>query len=1068
MGTRWRPATPTERTEVESANPPESVPVGTEPGRRFTPPRTSVFRGRGAAERVTLRRGAQVECPEENVLVDFVRGELDDVDRDALEAHLDSCQICSAVMVELARFEPGSDELAVTDQSVVAPDPIEPTPDPQETYKVAPRLTEGDKVGRYVILQKVGAGGMGVVYAAYDPELDRKLAIKLLMTSLGGSLAAELEEQRARLLREAQAMAKLSHPNVITVHDVGEFGDQVFVAMEFVDGGTLTDWIKERRTWRQVMDVYLAAGRGLAAAHRADLVHRDFKPDNVLIDKDGRVLVTDFGLARPVAGKTDTFGSVRTMENTPVLSAQLTRTGALVGTPAFMAPEQLAGERSDAMADQFSFCVALYAGLYGERPFEGRVLGELMANVSSGRIKSPPRDAKVPRRIRRALYRGLSVKPEERFATMEALLAELSRDPVRAWRRWGTVLLPSAVLGVGLVAYQQERASDAEYCNDVEAHLEGRWDDRRSKQMRIAFNATGKPYAPAVWKSAKRALDNYAELWVKSQRLACKAEAAGTQSQALLALRMNCLERQLHEFETLVDVLTTVDASALERVQDAITKLPRPSECENIDALAQRAASLDTPEKRAQRQRLDRDNARAQILRNTGRLDESLSAATSALETARSAGDRWSEADALATLADVHDLRGDPVLGERLFHEAMTAALASDHRAVVARVARGLLWIAMDPGRPLDEAERWYQHGLAALEQQGKQVDKESQFENAMAAAYLSHGEYQDAESHMRRALEIRRAALGNEHPSESSTWTNLGQLYASQGRLDEALDAFSRAQRMIETEYGPLHPFMAGALENLGAIRGQMRQYDEARVYLERALELRRVALGEDHPNNADSLINLANVDRHLGDYAGAEAKLRQAHPIVQAIQPGTVHEAEVLLALGRVQRTREDFESAIGTHRRAYEVVTAIDTFGLEPRARFAAALGRSLAASGRFEEARSFLQQAVDGSGRLAPDDVDRVRYELWWATSFAEGVPEARRARIYEAGELAASIDDPLRSADALQALTEVATANGELARATRYAQRARAALEALGPEGELPLRRTTRWLDAHGR
>ncbi|HEY7375739.1 MAG TPA: serine/threonine-protein kinase, partial [Polyangia bacterium] len=245
-------------------------------------------------------------------------------------------------------------------------------------------LDPGARIGRYLIIERVGAGAMGVVYGAYDPELDRKIAVKLLK---GGDAGPE-DAARARLLREAKAMARLAHPNVIAVYDVGIFDGQIFLAMEFLSAGTLRSWLADRpRGWREVLDVFVAAGRGLAAAHAAGLVHRDFKPDNVLLDKEGRPRVVDFGLARDAAGapaddhggETHARAAAETTSGTHL--GTLTRKGAIMGTPAYMAPEQITGEATDARTDQFSFCVTLWEALHGERPFFGESLMGLLHSV---------------------------------------------------------------------------------------------------------------------------------------------------------------------------------------------------------------------------------------------------------------------------------------------------------------------------------------------------------------------------------------------------------------------------------------------------------------------------------------------------------------------------------------------------------------------------------------------------------------------------------------------------------------------------------------------------------------
>ncbi|HEY8379437.1 MAG TPA: serine/threonine-protein kinase, partial [Nannocystis sp.] len=284
-------------------------------------------------------------------------------------------------------------------------------------------LKIGTVVGRYVIVEKVGAGAMGVVFAAYDPELNRKIALKFLHMRGSANLQA-----RARLLREAKSLARLSHPNVVAVHDVGTYGDHVFLAMEFVAGRTLTAWLKEQpRRWPEIVDVLSHAGEGLAAAHDAGIVHRDFKPDNVLIGDDGRVRVLDFGLARAAADAdpTSAASDARAALVSASVSASrsreseheellVTRTGALVGTPAYMSPEQHLGQPADALSDQFSFCVTLYQALYGVRPFSGTRLSALAYQIIQGKVEPPPAGARVPAWLRRVIVRGLSISPEQR------------------------------------------------------------------------------------------------------------------------------------------------------------------------------------------------------------------------------------------------------------------------------------------------------------------------------------------------------------------------------------------------------------------------------------------------------------------------------------------------------------------------------------------------------------------------------------------------------------------------------------------------------------------------------
>jgi serine/threonine protein kinase len=318
-----------------------------------------------------------------------------------------------------------------------------------------PVLSIGDRVGRYLVLATLGAGGMGVVFTAYDPQLDRKVALKLLRANLG----VNAKEARTRLKREAQAIAQLNHPNVVGVYDVGTTdGGDVYIAMEFIEGDTLTGWLKKwPRTWREILDVFHQAGRGLMAAHSVGLLHRDFKPDNVLVGGDGRVRVTDFGLARSVFLDDSTRGSFSTAaaqakahpDGSP-LHVDLTATGTVLGTPRYMPPEQLTGPTIDSRADQFSFCVALYEALFNAHPLKGSTS---MAMLESGeKAIQPPESKGVPSQISRAVMRGLEQERQKRFPTMAALMHELTPPPQRSPMKFIALAAVGALLVTGATA----------------------------------------------------------------------------------------------------------------------------------------------------------------------------------------------------------------------------------------------------------------------------------------------------------------------------------------------------------------------------------------------------------------------------------------------------------------------------------------------------------------------------------------------------------------------------------------------------------------------------------------
>ena len=352
-------------------------------------------------------------------------------------------------------------------------------------------LTHAPTIGRYTFLKELGQGGMGVVCTAYDPKLDRKVAIKLTR-----SLATASVERRGRILREAQAMARLSHPNVVQVYEVGELRDELFVAMEFIDGVDLSEWLGERaRGWREVQRVFLAAGRGLAAAHAAGLVHRDFKPANVLVGADGRVLVGDFGLAR-ASGAIEGEAPRAPVAAGSELASPLTANGALLGTPAYMAPETLARGVSDAATDQFAFSVALFEALHGARPFAGREVAAVLRAILEDE-PSIPAGVEVPGWLQRVVLRGLRKRPEERWPSMDALLAALAHDPAaraRTIRR--VVLAVSAVtataLGFGWLAADARTRADQEEAAKIsaEAARDRAFDDLRVEAERSQAEAS--------------------------------------------------------------------------------------------------------------------------------------------------------------------------------------------------------------------------------------------------------------------------------------------------------------------------------------------------------------------------------------------------------------------------------------------------------------------------------------------------------------------------------------------------------------------------------------------------
>ena len=392
---------------------------------------------------------------DDNVASEFVCGSLPAAALHKVEGHLAGCRDCRTLVAALAADSANDSNAATMQHERVSPS--------QAVQRPTRPLTIGDRVGRYLVLTTLGSGGMGVVFAAYDPHLDRKVALKLLRTGT----RYNTKDARTRLRREAQAIAQLSHPNIINVYDVGETADgDLYIAMEFVEGDTLTTWLKSYpRTWREIVDVFNQAACGVSAAHSVGLLHRDFKPDNVLVGGDGRVRVMDFGLARSVIGP-DEVGAPAGVAT--ALNADLTATGTVLGTPRYMAPEQLTGPDIDARADQFSFCVAFYEALYGAHPLPGATS---VAMLERGETAiDPPVGSKVPAAIARIVRRGLERDRSKRFPSMGALIGELVPRPTRSPTRYAAFALVGLVL-VGGVATAMLRRNQPSQDDGPPDHL---------------------------------------------------------------------------------------------------------------------------------------------------------------------------------------------------------------------------------------------------------------------------------------------------------------------------------------------------------------------------------------------------------------------------------------------------------------------------------------------------------------------------------------------------------------------------------------------------------------------
>jgi eukaryotic-like serine/threonine-protein kinase len=787
----------------------------------------------------------------------------------------------------------------------------------------------GEQLGRYLVIEELGRGGMGVVLRAYDPKLQREVALKLVRTD---TLEPAAE---ARLVREARAMARLAHPNVVAVYDV-ELGTDVMVVMEYVPGTTLGRWLEAQpRAYAEIVERFIAAGRGLAAAHAEGLLHRDFKLDNVLVGEDARVRVTDFGLARVSAlwresgaGSVDVADARASSEDVRPSedggTVELTAAGTVMGTPRYMAPEQSEDREIDARADQYAFCVALWRGLTERWPFEGRRWA--LQEAKRGGPPRWPSDVAVPRHVLEALCRGLSPEPAQRWPSMPALLAELGRDPSRRRRRvLATGVL--ALLAVGAWGVQRvQRTRTAAACVSEGAAIEAVWNDSRAETIATAFEKTGLSYAADTWSRSRIRVDAYAEEWMSTRRTTCEqAELERTLAPELARASRACMDEHLDDLDALLQQLEVLDAAAVQKAATATASLRLVRACTDENVLRHRIEPPSDPAVREELRALRSRLSHASAARATGRYAEALDEAEAVLEEAR--GLAWAPMVVEAKLA-VADARNE--LGqyeearagyEEVFFEA--GASARDEQALTA--ATGLVFILGRRLAQYDASRYWGRVSQMLVDRLGRADDLAvARLLNGLAAVDDAKGAYGEARALYERALAIRENTFGPDHPHVAMSLNNLATVHQQTGAYDEAKALYGRAIDILEEGIGHDHPHVATILANLGRVYEHTGEYDDAKVLQERALVIQEKALGPDHPKVAMSLTNLANAHFAKGGYDEAKALQERALAIREkTLGPDHPHVAESLHNLANVHQETGAYEEAQARYERALSIL-------------------------------------------------------------------------------------------------------------------------------------------------
>ncbi|ATB38149.1 hypothetical protein CYFUS_003580 [Cystobacter fuscus] len=964
-----------------------------------------------------------VSCPPEEVLASFAAGTLGGAERQELEGHLARCSVCFEVVSALVAGAPP----ATSGSPPAHPSPV---------------LARGTAVGRYLVLDCIGSGGMGVVYSAYDPGLDRKIALKLLSPS--GPQGAASQRGQSLLQREARALARLSHPNVVTVYDVGNEAERVFVAMELVDGQTLGRWLaSEQPSWRQVVRCFVEAGRGLAAAHVVGLVHRDFKPDNVLIGRDGKVRVTDFGLARAMRPEPATPSGE---EAGRTESLAWSRSGAQAGTPRYMAPEQWLGKETGPWTDQFSFCVALWEALYGEPPFGGDAPDKVAQEVTSGRLRSVPaqRQGGVPAPIHAALVRGLQVEPTARHPSMEALLALLELEPARRRTRLvallGSSLLLLGLLGAGIL---WRLSRPAELCAGGPTRVQSVWGDSVREGVRHGLMASGVPGADSTWALLARSVDVYTRDWATMHREACEAtRVRGEQSEELLDRRMLCLNHALQRVSALARRLEHADRATADKALNAVYALPPLSECANVDALLNRPGLPQDAAVRQQVLALREQMAELETLNKLGRTREALPRAEALTRAAEALRFHPVQAEALLLEGTLRRMDEQLPRAVEVLDRAVLRAEAGHEDALAARAWMEMVFVDSGHRKELAAARRGIEHAQAKLERLDRQEPSlELQMLSARASLANAEGHFDEAFALDEERVRRMEQTLGPDAPDLGEALYNLASSLHMRGRSEEAYAAIQRSLELTERHWGPESRTLARGLNMFAIITRHRKQYSEARAAYERALRIHARLTGESSSEYVQTLANLALLLNVLGEQEAAlsafqravdiergrkdsdPAELatlltnmatvhnRQGHPSealalcrealalrIAKLGPRHVMVGATLDTMGIALRKLGQHSQALEHFQREQEIFVSALAEDHPFRANAQVQIGKTLIALGRLDEARASLERALAFYARRPDKSLEQAEARLGLAlVQWKRGGTDRPRAR-----------------------------------------------------------------------
>lgn len=814
-------------------------------------------------------------------------------------------------------------------------------PDGLETDLQLARISRGlfqdesqpARLGRFVVVDRIGSGAMGTVLRAYDPQLDRSVAIKVLRTQAGERDPAA----RTRLEREAKALAKLNHPNVVSVHEVGTTQGQMFVAMEMVEGGDLAAWLTERPEpaprFSEALELLFQAGRGLSAAHQAGVVHRDFKPANILIGSDGRVRVADFGLAR--VGASAELLESREAEAEESESASATQTGAVVGTPAYMAPEQREGRPADALADQYAFCVTAWEALFGVRP-------------------GPKVDLAVPagansqaRSVAAALKRGLASDRTARFEDMATLVDTLTRNPVQRRARLAVGALAVFGVGAAFASYSVERSSR---CADVVAPADEIWNVARREQLEQGFRSVQWAGAERSWERFSEDADAYVENWKSAVQTSCRAaRVEQTLDNQTYEAQSACFEDRLARFAGVLDAYA-------EPTRDLVV-----SPFSLAGAVGPLEVCVDRPQPVSEGSRpLMKELGRGLGVLRAGKAAEGAEILGHVLSEAQALQLPLVEVRALAAMGETLNRLEGPEHSVPMREEAYWMALEHGDDALAAQLASTLAF-SLASTRDLDTAERWLKPATALAARVALGPDERSKIEGARARVAFARGDLESAQAHFEESHRLAVEAWGPDHPQTIAPEQNLTQCLQLRGERDRAVELAEHSLQVRREHFGDWHPDVGRSHSVMGVVLGKDEQSVAAAEHFQRAVEIFTETYGRDHREVASNLTSLGQFNQVAGDETAAAANFKEALEIFEKVaDPNTTLVLTARMNLGRALFAAGQCEEMLPL---IDEVLAAlVDRSPGDPRVGIARwMLGACQLRLGHHDEARVFLEAA-----------------------------------------------------------------------------------------------------------